>query len=285
MDRHGVDRHEARITSAFDVTTPVSPATDDRSGRVLRVGAACALLVLGLQPLAGGVWSVAVSAALVAAVIAAIAARLSEPALLDAALVIGLVWLIGLVPSIGAWPVGAGLALLLVTLVAWRQGRLVTWRSWFRVGKLDRWTWVLCGLTAVVSVAGLLLWQHAFNGTLPPFYVAAARSVSPWAAGLGGFAFLVLNGVVEDVVFFGLLLTASTRALGRGAIPLVAFTFGAAHLNGVPNGVPGVLMASTWGLILAYLRHRTGGMLATYLAHVIADATIVITLLPAALSP
>lgn len=280
-----MDRHEARIASAFDVTTPVSTAAENRSGRILRVGTACALLVLSLQPLAGDAWPVAVSAALVAAVIVAIAARLSEPAILDAALTIGLVWLIGLVPSIGAWPVGAGLALLLVTLVAWQQDRLVTWRSWFRVGKLDRWTWMLCGLTALISVAGLLLWQHAFNGTLPPFYVAAARSVSPWVAGLGGFAFLILNGLIEDMVFFGLLLTASTRALGRGAIPLIALVFGAAHLNGVPNGAPGLLMAAGWGLVLAYLRHRTGGMLATYLAHVIADATIIITLLPAALSP
>jgi len=215
----------------------------------------------------------------------AVAARLSEPALLDAAFVIGLVWLIGLVPRIGVWPVGPGLAILLVALVAWRQGRLVTWRSWFRVGRLDRWTGVLCGLTVVVSVAGLLLWQHVFNGSLPAFYVAAARSVSLWAAALGGFVFLVFNGIVEDVVFFGLLLTASSRALGRGAIPLVALIFGVAHVNGVPNGVPGVLMASAWGLILAYLRHRTGGMLATYLAHVVADATIVATLLPVALSP
>ena len=280
-----MDRHEARITSAFDVTTPVSPATEDRSGHILRVGAVCALLVLGLQPLAGGDWLIAVCAALSAAVIVAIAARLSEPALLDAALAIGLIWLIGIVPSIGAWPVGAGLALLLVTLVAWRQGRLVTWRSWFRIGNLDRWTWLLCGLTALISVAGLLLWQQVFNGTLPSLYVAAARSVSPWAAGLGGFAFLVLNGLVEDIVFFGLLLTASTRVLGRGAIPLVALIFGAAHVNGVPNGAPGVLMAACWGLVLAYLRHRTGGMLATYIAHVIADATIIITLLPLALSP
>ena len=91
-----MDRHEARITSAFDVTTPVSPATEDRSGHILRVGAVCALLVLGLQPLAGGDWLIAVCAALSAAVIVAIAARLSEPALLDAALAIGLIWLIGI---------------------------------------------------------------------------------------------------------------------------------------------------------------------------------------------
>lgn len=43
-------------------------------------------------------------------------------------------------------------------------------------------------------------------------------------------------------------------------------------------------MAGFWGLLLTTLRLRTGGMLATYLAHVCADAVIVAMLLPAVVS-
>ena len=64
----------------------------------------------------------------------------------------------------------------------------------------------------------------------------------------------------------------------------IALAFGIAHFNGVPNGIVGVVMAGCWGLILAYLRHRTGGMLATYLAHLVADTTIIAVLLPLALT-
>ncbi len=61
---------------------------------------------------------------------------------------------------------------------------------------------------------------------------------------------------------------------------MTAVAFGVAHVNGVPNGLVGILLAAVWALMLSYLRLRTGGMLATYLAHVVADATIVAVLIP-----
>ncbi len=61
---------------------------------------------------------------------------------------------------------------------------------------------------------------------------------------------------------------------------MTALAFGLAHFNGVPSGLAGIILAATWALMLAYLRMRTGGMLATYLAHVVADATIVAVLIP-----
>ncbi|MCL4722041.1 MAG: CPBP family intramembrane metalloprotease [Gammaproteobacteria bacterium] len=123
-----------------------------------------------------------------------------------------------------------------------------------------------------------------FDGALPADYAQAAQAVPVWVAATGGIGFLVVNGLVEDMVFFGLLLTVASRALGRAAIPLVAVFFGIAHLGGVPSGTVGAVLAGCWGLILAFLRHRTGGMLATYLAHIVADATIIAVLLPPALA-
>jgi len=247
--------------------------------------AALAILALSaLQPIVGRQPVGCLFAVALAGLAAWLAHGWADPRLLDAAILIGLIWAIGLIPVAGAWPIGPGLALALTALLSWRQKRLPGWRDWFRVGHLDVATWLLCGLTAVVSIAGLLVWQHIFDGTLPAGYAHAARSVPVWTAALGGLGFLIINGVIEDMIFFGVLLTAAIGNLGRTAIPLAALAFGVAHLNGVPSGVVGGVMAGCWGLILAYLRRRTGGMLATYLAHLVADATIVVSLLPLALA-
>lgn len=64
---------------------------------------------------------------------------------------------------------------------------------------------------------------------------------------------------------------------------MTAASFGLTHLNGVPGGVVDVLTATSWGRV-GVLRLRTKGTLATYLAHVFADATIIALLIPAAIT-
>ena len=97
---------------------------------------------------------------------------------------------------------------------------------------------------------------------------------------------MVLNGGIEDSIFFGVLLSPLLRYYSRAwAIALIATAFGVAHFHGVPNGLAGVILAGAWAAMLAYLRSRTQGMLATYLAHIVADTTIVALLfLPLLLS-
>ncbi|MBN2089862.1 CPBP family intramembrane metalloprotease, partial [candidate division KSB1 bacterium] len=51
--------------------------------------------------------------------------------------------------------------------------------------------------------------------------------------------------------------------------------FAAAHFtSGFPNGVIGYLMVLIYGTMLGYLKERTNGIFAPYIAHVIADLTI-----------
>ena len=172
----------------------------------MRGGVSSVLLVLSaLQPTVGRQPLVFAIAFGLAGFAAWLAHRWADPRSLDAAILIGLLWAIGVIPVVGVWPIGPGLALALAALLAWRQARLPGWRDWLRVGEVDTVAWLLCGLTALVSVVGLLAWQHLFSGTLPTDYAYAARSVPVWAAGLGGLGFLIINGVVEDMVFFGVL--------------------------------------------------------------------------------
>lgn len=199
----------------------------------------------------------------------------------DAAVLVSLMYAIGLVPGIGLWPVGPLIALLVTAGVSWRTGRLSKWREWLRVGQIDKLAWVTVAAVAVVSVVGLVVWQTLFNGELPDTYRDLAESV-PWpVAAIGGLGFMILNGGIEDSIFFGVLLTPILQYFPqKWAIFLIALAFGAAHLHGVPNGLVGVILAGAWAVMLAYLRIRTKGMLATYLAHVVADATIIAMLLP-----
>ncbi|MDQ3032297.1 MAG: CPBP family intramembrane metalloprotease [Myxococcota bacterium] len=67
------------------------------------------------------------------------------------------------------------------------------------------------------------------------------------------------------------------------AVVLQAISFGTQHAHGVPRGLVGVLLAGTWALMLGALRHRSGGLLAPLIAHIIADAAIAILVLTLAL--
>ena len=51
------------------------------------------------------------------------------------------------------------------------------------------------------------------------------------------------------------------------------------HLWGVPRGAVGVLLAGVWAVMLGLLRRRAGGILAPFMAHVVADATIAVIIL------
>jgi membrane protease YdiL (CAAX protease family) len=240
------------------------------------------LVVLGAaQPAIGSASSWCVLAGVLAAVALALWLRsVDAPETKDAVVLVGLMYAIGAVPGIGLWPIGPLVSLLLTAGVSWRTGRLSRWREWLRIGHVDSTAWLAVATVGVVSVVGLELWHSTFHGQLPQAYRLLAASVPAPVAAAGGLGFLILNGAVEDSVFFGVLLTPVLRHYPRSwAIGLIAVGFGTAHVHGVPNGAPGIVLAAAWAVMLAYLRTRTEGMLATYLAHIVADGTIVILLL------
>lgn len=114
-----------------------------------------------------------------------------------------------------------------------------------------------------------------FDGELPPAYVQAAAGRPLWLLVVAGAGFSLVNAAVEEAVFRGVLQTALERVSGPGvAVVVQAVAFGLLHVVGVPTGLVGALMAGAWGLLLGVMRWRTGGLLAPYVAHVAADATI-----------
>jgi membrane protease YdiL (CAAX protease family) len=252
-----------------------------------RVGAFLALGVLafaGLEPSVGGKLAITVAAVAILVVMYIFCRRWMSSPLQDAAILVTLIYVFGLFPVIGMWPIVGALSLALTAGIAWRRKSLRAWRGWFRLGRIDTAVWGWFAIIVVLTISGLLLWMFLFDGHLPEAYVSAARSVPKWQAAVGGAVFLIVNGIIEDAIFFGILLTATSGPLHQvSAVVVVAAAFGMAHFSGVPGSMIGVAMAGAWGAVLGLLRVRTDGMLATYLAHVLADATIMVVLLPKAL--
>jgi membrane protease YdiL (CAAX protease family) len=97
---------------------------------------------------------------------------------------------------------------------------------------------------------------------------------------LAGICFSVGNALLEEVIFRGVLFEALADGYGAAAaVCIQGIAFGVVHAHGFPRGVVGVVMASVYGVVLGLLRQRSGGLLAPFVAHVFADATIFCILL------
>jgi membrane protease YdiL (CAAX protease family) len=173
------------------------------------------------------------------------------------------------------WPLRAfvpvavyGLAVLIVPSL--RQSL-----QWLRPGVWTRRVGVELLAVVLVSTAGLWGWYYLAKPSLALFALAVP-SWHPVLVALLGLGFALVNAAVEEAIFRGVAMQSLEAALGRGAWSLVlqALPFGALHLLGVPGGPIGVAMAAAYGVMLGWLRRRSQGMLAPYLAHVLADVAV-----------
>lgn len=214
-------------------------------------------------------------------VVSMAAVRTSSVAVHQSVLLVDLLYVAVAVGILGLWPVPAAVA---VVLAWWLSGRGVAvhrWDAWLRRGRWTPELPLMIAGTVIVTAAALLAWQRLLDGTLPQAYLDAAAGQPWWLIVLAGVAFSLLNAAVEELVFRGVLLSALTDVLGVGtAVVLQAAAFGILHLHGVPSGPVGIVMAGTWGLLLGMMRIRSRGLLAPYVTHIAADATIVLIMLP-----
>lgn len=237
--------------------------------------------------LAGAVWLAlsypvtAAAAGLLLAVLMVLALRSSSSASVDAVIMTILLYATVAVDVFGLWPSPGLAAVSAAWWLARRSPRAQLWRSWLRRGSVTvELPWLLM-LTVVVTAAALLVWQRLFDGRLPQSYVDAAMGRPLWLLIVVGVGFSLVNAAVEEAIFRGVLQTAMESVSGPVvAIVVQAFAFGVLHIVGVPTGIVGAVMAGSWGLLLGFMRWRTRGLLAPFVAHIAADATIFCMLLP-----
>ncbi len=240
-----------------------------------------ATLLTGAVLLALASLETAVAAVLVLVVLLLLSRRSGCGAAVDAVVMTVLLYAAVAVDVLGLWPLPGAVAVLVAWWVASRSARGPLWWSWLRRGRLTPELPWLMVITVVVTAAALVAWQRLLDGQLPQAYVEAATGRPLWLLVLAGAVFSLMNAAVEEAIFRGVLQTALQRVGGPVvAVVVQAIAFGLLHVVGVPTGIIGAIMAGTWGLLLGVMRWRTRGVLAPYLAHVAADATIFCMLLP-----
>ena len=126
-----------------------------------------------------------------------------------------------------------------------------------------------------IAIVALSLWSVFVAEDLAAY--GAYVPDLPWPLlVLGLVLFSVVNALLEELVFRGLVQGALADMLGPGLVPVLiqAALFGVCHWQGFPSGPIGALMAGFWAFLLGLARRRTEGLLTPFLAHIAADAAI-----------
>jgi membrane protease YdiL (CAAX protease family) len=177
------------------------------------------------------------------------------------------------------WPQQTPLFFLIpatiIIILVWKHPRLRAAENWIRIGRIDRVSWyTIAGIILLSSIA-LYFW-FGFNEQSTKIWIQNLPDLAlVWLLLIGaGFAFL--NAAIEETLFRGLIQGTLDSVFGKsiGTLGLQAVAFGLVHYHGVPSGVSGIILAAFYGFALGWLRRRTGGLLAPFIAHIVADAVI-----------
>jgi membrane protease YdiL (CAAX protease family) len=173
------------------------------------------------------------------------------------------------------WPFRLLVPVLVYGLAAFLIPGLRQGVAWLRPGRWDRRGRLEFLAVVAVSTAALWAWYFLAEPGLDVFLIAIPRW-HPVGLALLALGLALLNAAIEEAIYRGVVMHSLEAALGTGVWSLLvqAVAFGALHLLGMPGGWIGVAMAAAYGVMLGWLRRRSQGMLAPYLAHVLADVAI-----------
>ena len=151
--------------------------------------------------------------------------------------------------------------------------------GWIHAGRIERVSWFLILIGSSLSTVALLLWAFwTDNLGVGEHMMASVAHLPPMLVlGVGIPIFALINALAEEVTYRGVFQQGLGYAFEHPAIVILlqATAFAAAHVRGgFPNGLAGYVMVVVYGSLLGYLRHRSKGLLAPYLTHVLGDLTI-----------
>ncbi len=184
-------------------------------------------------------------------------------------------------PQLHYWPFYLLVPLALYAAVVLAVPPLRGSVRWVRAGRFDAVVAALTGAAVVLAPAALVLWYvtHRDDTDLADLGSQIPELRLPFLLLLGA-GFSVANALLEEAIFRGVLYEALADGYGvAAAVCIQGVAFGVVHAHGFPRGVAGVVLASVYGLALGFLRQRSGGLLAPFVAHVFADAAIFVILL------
>jgi membrane protease YdiL (CAAX protease family) len=172
------------------------------------------------------------------------------------------------------WPWHLALPLLAYALVVLAWPRLRRTAPRLTLGRVSGWPFAVSAALTLVTAAVLVTFQMCLRPDVAE--LGAGLPVSAFGSLLfAGVCFSVVNAVLEELVFRGVLWEAA-NAEGNVGLALGATTilFGVGHLHGYPPGPLGAVLAGLFGFAVGILRWWTGGLGLAIAVHICADATI-----------
>lgn len=172
------------------------------------------------------------------------------------------------------WPIPLALPLFVYAIVVVATPALRGTCDWLRIGDFNLRVVIATILLIFVSCGALVLYQVYRQPNLE--YLYARFPMRAFGSALvAGAVFILLNPVLEEVVFRGVLLRALEAGWGWWfAVGATSFFFGVGHVGGYPPGAIGGVLAGVYGVAICLLCRYSGGLLAAVIAHLFADATI-----------
>lgn len=203
------------------------------------------------------------------------AALIRSPHGLHAGLFCSILLTVYTLPSAGPWPVPLLLALALYVLICFAIPGLRERLTWLRMGRFTPGIWLMVLTAVLLSSVALVLWYSLAQPDIAEFR-SRIPDLPVWVLIPLGLGFAVANAAAEEAIWRGILMESLEGLLGKGywALLVQAASFGVIHIGGFPQGWSGVGLSSIYGLMLGYIRQRSNGMLAPWIAHVAADAVI-----------
>jgi uncharacterized protein len=256
---------------------PRSALAVDRGVALLALGilGACAVWGGALE----GAWTFAPAIAAVA--LGMVAAWVASPPARALAALVACLLVALRIPA--PWQVVMGIALAAFVLLARVAPRFAPPPRWWAPGRVPPgWTALVGGVTPVALVGWVVLFHPNLRDVVRNYVPDLPLPVLI----AGGAGFALVNAALEELLWRGVFQDRLEPLFGGGgAIAISSISFGVQHMHGVPRGAIGVLLAGTWAVMLGTLRRHTRGMLAPFLSHVIADATIAVIILTIAFRP
>ena len=164
-------------------------------------------------------------------------------------LILGLLCGCTLVPLLLNWPFYLLIPLIVYLLIAVSVPLFRQSLTWLRWGRLDGVVWMWTAAIVITSSAALVIWHEWTEPDLSKLVAFVPPWPLPWLVA-AGVVFSVLNALLEEVLFRGLMFDALRTSYGVTATLLIQATaFGVLHFGGFPSGTIGVVLASVYGLI------------------------------------
>jgi membrane protease YdiL (CAAX protease family) len=175
------------------------------------------------------------------------------------------------------WQVALAAALGAFVLLGRRFSCVRPSPGWRARGRVPLgWTLVAGGVTPFALAGWFLLARPDLSDVLDTYVPDVPLPVLL----IGGVGFALVNAALEELSWRGVMQDRLIPLFGiSGAILLQAASFGVQHAWGFPRGIEGVALAGGWAVLLGFLRQRSEGLLAPFVAHVVADATIAVIVL------